>query len=85
MIHPHTENSKVRQQHHRIYQLYNRLNESEIHAIVRGEFHADYLVLADGPCDVRCMEGQTMDYVANSIDAFGQRSDTPFLWFVRFQ
>ena len=45
----------------------------QIYEIIRGEFGADYLVLADGPCDVRCVEGHGMDYVANSSDAFGQR------------
>jgi hypothetical protein len=41
--------------------------------MMRKEFDADYLVLSDGPCDVRCVEGQPMDYVANSIDAEGNR------------
>ena len=45
---------------------------AQVYEIIRGEFGADYLVLADGPCDVRCVEGHGMDYVANSNDAFGQ-------------
>ena len=43
----------------------------QVYEILRQEFHADYLVLAEGPCDVRCLEGQTMDYVANSTGAAG--------------
>ena len=39
--------------------------------MLRNEFQADFLLLSDGPCDVTCIEGQTMDYVANLTDPLG--------------
>ncbi len=31
----------------------------------------DYVVISDGPCHLRCEEGQTMDIMANAIDTYG--------------
>ena len=37
------------------------------------QWNTDYLVIAYGPCHVKCIEGQGMDYVADSADADGKR------------
>ena len=38
-------------------QIYNRLPEQRVYEVLRG-MRADYVVIAYGPCDIRCPEGQ---------------------------
>ena len=56
----HTETSPI---HALPLQIYDMLKK----------WDADYVVISDGPCHLRCPEGQTMDYMANTSDAKGRR------------
>eukprot|EP00054_Salpingoeca_dolichothecata_P029032 m.224962 g.224962 ORF g.224962 m.224962 type:complete len:637 (-) comp26377_c0_seq3:48-1958(-) len=89
VIHPHVENAEIRKKQHTFFQVFNRLPEKEVHSLIK-EMGAHYLVIADGPCDVRCGPRNqfTMADLANLENEFGVRGNgsahlAPFCQYAR--
>eukprot|EP00049_Salpingoeca_infusionum_P007490 m.122138 g.122138 ORF g.122138 m.122138 type:complete len:813 (-) comp13719_c1_seq3:2957-5395(-) len=64
VIHPHVENTAMRIRHDQLFQLFNRVSPKEVHSILR-QFGAEFVVIAEGPCNLRCQNGKSMEYYAN--------------------